>query len=41
LTEKLQENGMDVISIPAGLQPRAALAYSVVPMLFSSNKNRD
>jgi len=34
LTEKLQENGMDVISIPAGLQPRAALAYSVVPMLF-------
>jgi len=34
LSEKLQENGHDVISIPAGLQPRAALAYSFVPMLF-------
>ncbi|MFQ6677214.1 MAG: bifunctional phosphoglucose/phosphomannose isomerase [Fidelibacterota bacterium] len=34
LTEKMQAIGLDVISIPAGLQPRAALAYSVVPMLF-------
>ncbi len=34
LTKKLHENGLDVISIPTGLQPRAALAYSFVPMLF-------
>ena len=34
LTEKLHENGCDIISIPSGFQPRAALAYSFVPMLF-------
>ena len=33
LTEKLKEINADMIQIPSGLQPRAALAYSVVPML--------
>jgi len=34
ITNKLKENELDIIMIPSGLQPRAALAYSVVPMLF-------
>lgn len=34
LTEKLETHGRDVINIPSGLQPRAALAFSVVPMLY-------
>ena len=34
LTEKLNTDNYDIIAIPAGLQPRAALAYSIVPMLF-------
>jgi len=33
LTDRLNEINADIIQIPAGLQPRAALAYSVVPML--------
>ncbi|MDP6533016.1 MAG: bifunctional phosphoglucose/phosphomannose isomerase [Candidatus Marinimicrobia bacterium] len=34
LTERLNENGLDVVKIPSGLQPRAALAFSFVPMLY-------
>ena len=34
LTEKLNTDNCDIIAIPAGLQPRAALAFSIVPMLF-------
>lgn len=34
LTEILKEQGCDLVTIPAGLQPRAALAFSIVPMLF-------
>jgi glucose/mannose-6-phosphate isomerase len=34
LTEKLNTNGSGMMTIPAGLQPRAALAFSVVPMLY-------
>lgn len=34
LTERLKTNGKDVISIPSGLQPRAALAFSFIPMLY-------
>ena len=38
LTEKIQSKGYDLITIPGGLQPRAALAYSFVPMLYLLNK---
>ena len=34
LKDVLQENDCDTVIIPAGLQPRAALAYSFVPMLY-------
>ena len=34
LKDVLQENDCDTVVIPAGLQPRAALAYSFVPMLY-------
>ncbi len=34
LTENLTTNNSDVIMTPGGLQPRAALAFSVVPMLY-------
>lgn len=34
LSEKIKSKGLDLISIPGGLQPRAALAYSFVPMLY-------
>lgn len=34
LGDLLSENAQDKVLIPGGLQPRAALAYSVVPMLF-------
>ncbi len=34
ITEKLEAHGRDVIIIPSGLQPRAALAFSLVPMLY-------
>lgn len=38
LSEKIQSKGFDLITIPGGLQPRAALAYSFVPMLYLLNK---
>ena len=38
LTKQLIENNLDVITIPSGLQPRAALALSFVPMLSLLNK---
>ena len=38
LKELLLKNKLDVITIPRGLQPRAALAYSFVPMLCLLNK---
>ena len=34
LKDVLQKNDCDTVVIPAGLQPRAALAYSFVPMLY-------
>ncbi len=34
LAEKLLEQNCDLIKIPDGLQPRAALAYSLVPLLL-------
>lgn len=37
LSEKIQAKGYDLISIPGGLKPRAALAYSFVPMLYLLN----
>jgi len=38
ITNDLKVSGYDVIKIPGGLQPRAALAYSFVPTLFLINK---
>ena len=38
LSENIKSKGYDLISIPGGLQPRAALAYSFVPMLYLLNK---
>ncbi len=38
LSEKIQSQGFDLITIPGGLQPRAALAYSFVPMLYLLRK---
>ncbi|MEE8479318.1 MAG: bifunctional phosphoglucose/phosphomannose isomerase [Candidatus Neomarinimicrobiota bacterium] len=38
LSEKIQTKGFDLITIPGGLQPRAALAYSFVPMLYLLKK---
>ena len=38
LTELLIKNKFDLITIPSGLQPRAALAFSFVPMLCLLNK---
>ena len=34
LLDVLQKNNCDTVIIPTGLQPRAALAYSFVPMLY-------
>lgn len=34
LTNRITKAGMDVVEIPGGLQPRAALAFSFVPMLY-------
>ena len=34
LSKKLSSNNLDFILIPSGMQPRAALAYSFVPMLY-------
>jgi len=38
LSKNIKSKGNDLITIPGGLQPRAALAYSFVPMLFLLNK---
>ena len=38
LSELLRSKKLDLIKIPGGLQPRAALAYSFVPMLYLLNK---
>jgi glucose/mannose-6-phosphate isomerase len=38
LSEKILSKGFDLITIPGGLQPRAALAYSFVPMMYLLNK---
>ena len=38
LTELLIKNNLDVITIPSGLQPRAAVSFSFVPMLCFLNK---
>ena len=34
LSEKMAEFEFDLVTIPGGLQPRAALGFSLVPMLF-------
>lgn len=34
LTERMGGLDLDVVAIPAGLQPRAAIAFSFVPMLY-------
>ena len=34
LSEKMAEFELDLVTIPGGLQPRAALGFSLVPMLF-------
>ena len=34
LSEKMAEFELGLVTIPGGLQPRAALAFSLVPMLF-------
>ncbi|MBL7013277.1 MAG: bifunctional phosphoglucose/phosphomannose isomerase [Candidatus Marinimicrobia bacterium] len=38
ITEKLNGAGKDVVKIPSGLQPRAALAFSFIPMLYILHK---
>ena len=38
LSENIRSKGFDLVTIPGGLQPRAALAYSFVPMLYLLNK---
>jgi glucose/mannose-6-phosphate isomerase len=38
LTSRLQNGDYDVVTIPSGLQPRAALGYSFVPMLYLLKK---
>jgi glucose/mannose-6-phosphate isomerase len=38
LSDKLNSDGYDLIKIIGGLQPRAALAYSFIPVLFFLNK---
>jgi glucose/mannose-6-phosphate isomerase len=34
LTKQVNELGLDIVTIPKGLQPRAALALSFVPMIY-------
>ena len=34
LSKRISDNSLDCIFMPSGLQPRAALAYSFVPMLY-------
>lgn len=45
ITRKLQQSGAAVIAIPGGMQPRAALGYSFIPMVRMFKKiglvNRD
>ena len=38
LTSRLRRNSYDVVTIPGGLQPRAALGFSFVPMLYLLKK---
>ena len=38
LSENIISKGYDLIAIPRGLQPRAALAYSFIPMLYLLNE---
>ncbi len=38
LEKLLNEQNLDCVKIPGGLQPRAALAFSFVPMLFVAQK---
>jgi len=38
LSEKMTELELDLVTIPSGFQPRAALAFSMVPMLFLLQK---
>jgi len=38
LSDQIEESGYDLINIPGGLQPRAALAYSFVPILYLINQ---
>ena len=38
LMKRLDKESFDYITIPGGLQPRAALAYSFIPMLFLIQK---
>ncbi len=39
LTNRGEEANCDIIKIPSGLQPRAALGYSVMAVLFALNKS--
>ena len=34
LTERMHDLELEVVAIPSGLQPRAALAISFVPMMY-------
>ena len=34
LSEKIKDSSCDLIAIPPGLQPRAAIAYSFIPLIF-------
>jgi glucose/mannose-6-phosphate isomerase len=38
LTQLMEANHLDLVRIPGGLQPRAALGFSLVPMLFILEK---
>lgn len=38
LTEKLKNTDLEIVEIPSGLQPRAALAFSFIPMLYILNE---
>ena len=40
LTKRMKELDLDIVDIPPGLQPRAALAISFVPMLYLLKKLR-
>ena len=38
LSSRLEENDCDEITIPSGLQPRAAVGFSMIPMMFLITK---